>query len=253
MSSGSGRGGAPGGAGSPGAGVRGESWEGTFYGPKIDFRITDALGLSGSAAPASSTSSCERFKLTYTGADNAEHTSVMIHRALLGSMERFAGIPIETTAGGSRSARAGAGLILPVADQHNPRAAEVADELRARGFRVRTDERTESVGRKIRDAELSKAPYMLVVGDRRRTPERSPSAIDEGDLGAMSLDDLAARLEARLAGGLVDASALAHPFSSGGFGHFGVYTGAQCRAPKPRSAPKAPCARLPDPPSRPSA
>ena len=176
--------------------------EGTFYGPKIDFHITDALGRSWQCGTCQLDFFMpERFGLTYTGADNAEHTPVMIHRALLGSMERFAGILIEHYGGRFPLWLAPVqALILPVADRHNPRAAEVADELRARGFRLRTDERTESVGRKIRDAELSKAPYMLVVGDKEADAGTvSVRHHDEGDLGAMSLDDLAARLEREVA------------------------------------------------------
>jgi threonyl-tRNA synthetase len=176
--------------------------EGTFYGPKIDFHITDALGRSWQCGTCQLDFFMpERFGLTYTGADNAEHTPVMIHRALLGSMERFAGILIEHYGGRFPLWLAPVqALILPVADRHNPRAAEVADELRARGFRVRTDERTESVGRKIRDAELSKAPYMLVVGDKEADAGTvSVRHHDEGDLGAMSVDDLAARLEGEVA------------------------------------------------------
>ena len=176
--------------------------EGTFYGPKIDFHITDALGRSWQCGTCQLDFFMpERFGLTYTGADNAEHTPVMIHRALLGSMERFAGILIEHYGGRFPLWLAPVqALILPVADRHNPRAAEVADELRARGFRLRTDERTESVGRKIRDAELSKAPYMLVVGDKEADAGTvSVRHHDEGDLGAMPLDDLAARLEREVA------------------------------------------------------
>src|ERR687897_1840503 len=176
--------------------------EGTFYGPKIDFHITDALGRSWQCGTCQLDFSMpERFGLTYTGADNAEHTPVMIHRALLGSMERFAGILIEHYGGRFPLWLAPVqALVLPVADRHNPRAAEVADELRAWGFRVRTDERTESVGRKIRDAELSKAPYMLVVGDKEADAGTvSVRHHDQGDLGAVSLDDLTARLEREVA------------------------------------------------------
>ena len=90
-------------------------------------------------------------------------------------------------------------LILPVADRHNPRPPRLPTSC-ARGFRVRTDERTESVGRKIRDAELSKAPYMLVVGDKEADAGTvSVRHHDEGDLGAMSVDDLAGRLEGEVA------------------------------------------------------
>ncbi|HEX6585564.1 MAG TPA: threonine--tRNA ligase [Solirubrobacterales bacterium] len=177
--------------------------DGAFYGPKIDFHITDALGRSWQCGTCQLDFSMpERFGLTYTGADNAEHTPVMIHRALLGSMERFAGILIEHYGGRFPLWLAPAqALVLPVADRHNERASELAGELRSRGFRVRTDERTESVGRKIRDAELSKAPYMLVVGDKEiESGTVSVRHHDEGDLGPLSLDDLATRLDREVTG-----------------------------------------------------
>ena len=171
--------------------------EGTFYGPKIDFHITDALGRSWQCGTCQLDFQMpERFELTYTGADNAEHTPVMIHRALLGSMERFAGILIEHYGGRFPLWLAPTqAVVLPVADRHNERAAEVAERLRADGLRVRVDERTESVGKKIRDAELSKAPYMLVLGDKElESGSVSVRHHGDGDLGAMSVDDLATRL-----------------------------------------------------------
>ncbi len=175
--------------------------EGTFYGPKIDFHITDALGRSWQCGTCQLDFFMpERFGLTYTGADNAEHTPVMIHRALLGSMERFAGILIEHYGGRFPLWLAPVQvLVLPVADRHNGRATEVAAELRSAGFRVRTDERTESVGRKIRDAELAKAPYMLVVGDKEAAASTvSVRHHDEGDLGPMPVADLVARLRSEI-------------------------------------------------------
>ncbi len=177
--------------------------EGTFYGPKIDFHVTDALGRSWQCGTCQLDFQMpERFELTYTGADNAEHRPAMIHRALLGSMERFAGILIEHYGGRFPLWLAPVQvLVLPVADRHNERAASVAEGLRSRGFRVRTDERTESVGRKIRDAELAKAPYMLVVGDKEvESGAVSVRHHDEGDLGPMSIGDLAGRLEREMTG-----------------------------------------------------
>ena len=171
--------------------------EGTFYGPKIDFHITDALGRSWQCGTCQIDFFMpERFELTYTGADNAEHTPVMIHRALLGSMERFAGILIEHHAGRFPLWLAPQQvLVLPVADRHNEFARDVLRELREAGLRGRADERTESVGKKIRDAELARAPYMLVVGDREL--ENGTVAVrhhGEGDLGEMKLIDLIERL-----------------------------------------------------------
>jgi threonyl-tRNA synthetase len=171
--------------------------EGTFYGPKIDFHITDALGRSWQCGTCQLDFSMpERFELSYTGADNAEHTPVMIHRALLGSMERFAGILIEHYAGRFPLWLAPVqALLLPVADRHVPYAREVDARLRGAGIRARIDERSESVGKKIRDAELSRAPYMLVTGDR----EQSEGAVavrshGAGELGAMSVEEFIERV-----------------------------------------------------------
>src|SRR5215207_6421255 len=171
--------------------------EGTFYGPKIDFHVTDALGRSWQCGTCQLDFQMpERFELTYTGADNAEHTPVMIHRALLGSMERFAGVLIEHYGGRFPLWLAPVqAVVLPVADRHNERAAEVAGRLRASGLRARVDDRTESVGRKIRDAELSKAPYMLVLGDKEIESETvSVRHHGDGDLGAMGIDAVITRM-----------------------------------------------------------
>ncbi len=140
----------------------------------------------------------ERFELHYTGADNADHRPVMIHRALMGSFERFIGILIEHYAGefplwlAPVQAR-----VLPLADRHAGYAGEVAAALREAGLRAELDDRTESVGRKIREAELRKVPYMLVVGDREA--EQRAVALRrhrEGDLGSMPLEEAVARLAA---------------------------------------------------------
>jgi threonyl-tRNA synthetase len=142
--------------------------EGTFYGPKIDFHVTDALGRSWQCGTCQLDFQMpERFELSYQGADNAEHRPVMIHRALLGSMERFAGILIEHHAGRFPLWLAPTqAVVLPIADRHGPYAGRVAAELGATGARVRVDARSESLGRRIRDAELARVPLMLVVGDR---------------------------------------------------------------------------------------
>ena len=171
--------------------------EGTFYGPKIDFHITDALGRSWQCGTCQLDFQMpERFELTYTGADNAEHTPVMIHRALLGSMERFAGILIEHYGGRFPLWLAPVqAIVLPVADRHNERAAAIVRLLGESGLRARVDDRTESVGRKIRDAELSKAPYMLVVGDKEAESDSvSVRNHADGDLGQMGADELLTRM-----------------------------------------------------------
>jgi threonyl-tRNA synthetase len=173
--------------------------EGTFYGPKIDFHITDALGRSWQCGTCQVDFQMpERFDLRYTGADNAEHVPVMIHRALLGSMERFAGILIEHYAGRFPVWLAPVqAVLLPVADRHVEYARQVAGQLRGAGLRVQVDERSESVAKRVRDAELSRAPYMLVAGDREQSGGTvSVRSHEEGELGNLDLDQFAARLVA---------------------------------------------------------
>ena len=171
--------------------------DGAFYGPKIDFHVTDALGRSWQLG------TCQidffmpgRFELTYKGADNAEHQPVMIHRALLGSMERFIGILIEHYGGRFPDWLAPTqAAVLPVADRHLDAAQAHVDELRALDVRVRVDARSESVGKKIRDAELAKVPYMLVFGDREAEDGvASVRSHADGDLGKLSAAALAARI-----------------------------------------------------------
>jgi threonyl-tRNA synthetase len=173
--------------------------EGTFYGPKIDFHITDALGRSWQCGTCQLDFQFpERFDLSYQGADNAEHRPVMIHRALLGSMERFVGILIEHHAGRFPVWLAPTqAAILPVADRHVQHAREVAARLREAGVRVRIDERSESVGKKVHDAEVARFPYMLVVGDREREANAvSVRSHDDGDLGQMPVEELVSRVGA---------------------------------------------------------
>ncbi len=172
--------------------------DGAFYGPKIDFHITDALGRSWQCGTCQLDFFMpERFDLTYTTADDQQRTPVMIHRALLGSIERFLGILIEHHAGefpvwlAPVQAR-----VLPIADRHAAFAARVLDVLRGAGIRAELDERSESVGRKIRDAELAKVPFMLVVGDEEeRTTGASVRRHGEGDLGLMPLPEVADRIK----------------------------------------------------------
>jgi threonyl-tRNA synthetase len=176
--------------------------DGAFYGPKIDLHMTDSLGRSWQLGTVQLDYNMpERFGLTYTGADNAEHMPVMIHRALFGSFERFIGILLEHYAGELPLWLAPVQAIaLPVADRHLAYANEVADALREAGLRAEVDDRTESVGRKIRDAELRKIPYMLVVGDREvEAGEVALRRHREGDLGAVTLAEAADRLVAEVA------------------------------------------------------
>ena len=176
--------------------------DGAFYGPKIDLHMTDSIGRSWQLGTVQLDYSMpERFGLTYTGADNAEHMPVMIHRALLGSFERFMGILIEHYAGEFPLWLAPVqAIVLPVADRHNAYAEEVMGRLKEAGLRVRLDDRTESVGRKIREAEVRKIPYMLVVGDREA--ESGSAALRrhrEGDLGTEPVETVVDRLVAEAA------------------------------------------------------
>ena len=172
--------------------------EGTFYGPKIDFHITDALGRSWQCGTCQLDFQMpERFDLQFTGADDARHTPVMIHRALLGSMERFAGILIEHYGGRFPAWLAPVqAVVLPVSDKHLGYARGVAAQLRELGVRAEIDERSESVGKKVRAAELARVPYMLVVGDREQAAgELSVRSHEAGELGAMSPDAFARHLD----------------------------------------------------------
>jgi threonyl-tRNA synthetase len=174
--------------------------DGAFYGPKIDFHITDALGRSWQCGTCQLDFQMpERFDLYYTGADDAAHRPVMIHRALLGSMERFAGILIEHYAGRFPTWMAPVqAIVLPISDRHNDYARRAHDRLRDLGVRVAIDDRSESIGKKIRDAStIGFYPYMLVVGDREQENEAvAARSREDGDLGEMSLADFAARVEA---------------------------------------------------------
>jgi threonyl-tRNA synthetase len=171
--------------------------DGAFYGPKIDLHMTDAIGRSWQLGTVQLDYVMpERFELAYTGADNAEHRPVMIHRALMGSFERFIGILVEHYAGEFPLWLAPVqAVVLPVADRHLDYAREVQSALA--GLRIEVDDRGESIGRKIREAELRKIPYMLVVGDRE-AEQRTVSLRRhrEGDQGSVSLDEARERLSA---------------------------------------------------------
>src|SRR3954471_13295995 len=177
--------------------------DGAFYGPKIDLHMTDSIGRSWQLGTVQLDYYMpERFELAYTGADNAEHRPVMIHRALMGAFERFIGILIEHYAGEFPLCLARVkAIVRPVAARHNDYGRTVVERLRAAGLRAELDDRTESVGRKIREAELQKVPYMLVVGDREQEAGQvGVRRHREGDTGAEDVSALAARLAAEVAG-----------------------------------------------------
>ena len=171
--------------------------DGAFYGPKIDLHMDDSIGRSWQLGTVQLDYVMpERFDLHYIGADDDEHRPVMIHRALLGAFERFIGILIEHYAGEFPLWLAPQQVaVLPIADRHVGYAREVAGELVAAGLRAEVDDRPESVGRKIREAELRKVPYMLVVGDREAS-ERAVAVRrhGEGDQGSEPLPDVVQRL-----------------------------------------------------------
>ncbi len=142
--------------------------DGAFYGPKIDLHMTDVLGRSWQMGTIQLDSQMPaRFGLTYMGTDNQEHTPYVIHRALLGSLERFIGILVEHYGGEFPFWLAPVQLlVLPVGADHREAARELAGRLREAGYRVEVDERDDTVGKRIREAELEKVPYVIVYGDR---------------------------------------------------------------------------------------
>ena len=175
--------------------------EGVFYGPKIDIKIKDSLERAWQCSTIQvDFHNPDRFRLEYIGEDGKAHQPIMIHRALLGSLERFFGVLIEHHAGAFPLWLAPVqAVVIPVAERHQDYGRAVADRLRGQGVRVTVDDRSEKMGYKIREAQVQKIPYMLVVGDKeieaKNVALRHRQA---GDLGAADVDALAARI-ARLA------------------------------------------------------
>jgi threonyl-tRNA synthetase len=169
--------------------------DGAFYGPKIDFDITDALGRKWQCGTIQLDYAMpQRFDLKYVGADNAEHRPVVIHRAIFGSIERFIAILIEHFAGAFPLWLSPVqALVLPIADRHLDYAKDVARVLQEAGLRAEVDDRQEKVNYKIREAQLQKIPYMLVVGDREAA-ERAVAVRSraKGDLGARPVQQFVA-------------------------------------------------------------
>ena len=166
--------------------------EAAFYGPKIDFKVEDAIGRLWQLGTVQRDFNLpERFQLEYIGEDNKPHRPVMVHRALFGSIERFFGVLIEHYAGAFPMWLAPVQVaVLPITDRINEYAEKVAAELRKAGLRVDVNVRSDKIGAKIRDAQLQKIPFMLVLGDREM--EEDKVAVRErtkGDIGAMSLDE----------------------------------------------------------------
>jgi threonyl-tRNA synthetase len=175
--------------------------EGVFYGPKIDIKIRDVLERAWQCSTIQvDFHNPNRFGLEFIGEDGKAHQPVMIHRALLGSLERFFGVLIEHHAGAFPLWLAPLqAVVIPVAERHQEYGRTVAQALKARGVRVSVDDRSEKMNYKIREAQVQKVPYMLVVGDREAEAHTvSVRHRQAGDLGAMSPEDLAAKI-ARLA------------------------------------------------------
>ncbi len=171
--------------------------DGAFYGPKLDFHLADSLGRTWQCGTIQLDSQLpERFELEYTGEDGQKHRPVMIHRVVLGSIERFIGVITEHFAGAFPAWLAPVQVkVLPVTDRAGQYAADVACNLDELGFRCEVDLRNEKIGKKIREATLEKVPYMLVVGDRDMDALTVSARHRSGeDLGAMSLEAFAALL-----------------------------------------------------------
>lgn len=171
-----------------------EYGEAAFYGPKLDFMVRDAIGRKWQLGTIQVDYNLpERFGLTYTGADNQPHRPVMIHRAPFGSMERFIAILLESTGGVFPLwLTPQQGVVLSISDKYNDYAKKVAAELDSKDVRVEVDQRNEKIGKKIRDAEMQKIPFMIVVGEKEEADGTiSVRRHTKGDLGTMTVDALA--------------------------------------------------------------
>ncbi len=169
-----------------------EYGEAAFYGPKLDFMVKDALGRSWQLGTIQVDYNLpERFDLTYKGADDKLHRPIMIHRAPFGSMERFVAVLLEHTAGKFPLWLApDQVVVLPISEKYNDYAAEVARELNAADVRTQVDDRNEKIGRKIRDNELKRIPYLLIVGEKEAAERKvSVRAQGEGDKGQMTIGE----------------------------------------------------------------
>ncbi len=171
--------------------------DGAFYGPKIDFHIKDSLGREWQCGTIQLDFQMpERFDLTYIGEDGEKHRPVMLHRVIFGSIERFIGVLIENYAGAFPTWLAPVQVkLLPIADAHKEYAEKVKEELEEVGIRVEVDARNEKIGYKIREAQLEKVPYMLVLGDKEKEAGTvGVRSRKDGDIGAMPIDEFIAKV-----------------------------------------------------------
>ena len=178
-----------------------EYGEAAFYGPKLDFMVKDAIGRRWQLGTIQVDYNLpERFQLEYTGADNQKHRPVMIHRAPFGSMERFVAVLIEHTAGKFPLwLMPDQVAVMPISEKYNEYAYEIQKELAAQEIRAIVDDRNEKIGRKIRDNELKRIPYMLIVGEKEaENREVSVRKQGEGDKGSMKIATFAALLNGEI-------------------------------------------------------
>ena len=175
--------------------------DGAFYGPKIDFHLEDCLGRTWQCGTIQLDFQLpEKFELEYTGADGEKHRPVMIHRVVFGSIERFIGILIEHFAGAFPAWLAPVQVkVLPVSEHHVEYSTSVVETLRQHGIRVELDDRNEKIGYKIREAQLQKIPYMMILGDKEAEANNiTVRSRKEGDLGSASLDEFIQKLQAEI-------------------------------------------------------
>ena len=171
-----------------------ELGEAAFYGPKLDFMVKDALGRSWQLGTIQVDYNLpERFDLTYKGSDDKLHRPIMIHRAPFGSMERFVAVLLEHTGGKFPLwLTPDQAVVLPISEKYNDYAQKVARELNLRDVRVQVDDRNEKIGRKIRDNELKRIPYLLIVGEKEAEDGLvSVRAQGDGDKGQMTIAEFA--------------------------------------------------------------
>lgn len=172
--------------------------DGAFYGPKIDFHLKDSIGRTWQCGTIQLDMLLpEKFNLTYTGEDGQKHRPVMIHRVVYGSIERFIGILIENYAGAFPAWLAPEQVrVLPITDKYNDYAQSIVDKMEALKIRAHVDARNEKIGYKIREAQMKKVPYMLVVGEKEvESGTVSVRSRSEGDQGAMPVDEFIAKLQ----------------------------------------------------------
>ena len=180
-----------------GLNARTELGEAAFYGPKLDFMVKDAIGRRWQLGTIQVDYNLpERFQLEYTGADNQKHRPVMIHRAPFGSMERFVAVLLEHTAGRFPLwLTPDQAVVLPISEKFNDYAHEVAKQLNILDVRTLVDDRNEKIGKKIRDNELKRIPYLLIVGEKEaQNEEISVRKQGEGDKGSMKITTFAENL-----------------------------------------------------------